>query len=156
MKYIFILILILVIAEISFIIWCCPSDRLAARRKEAMKRCVELQVQPELPPANSHKTVSIPVYGVRFEDEFFCPTRPYTILEALNRAESVLNTRGKPLEVVLKETPEGTILVSMFGKANGAGGQWELKINGSEKFIQPLNKITLQGSSWISFVYLSI
>lgn len=118
------------------------------KRAKDMKRCVELDIQPDVPSARASRR-----YGVRFEDEFFCPTRPYTVLEALNRAESVLNTRGKLLEVVLKNTPEGTILVSVLGKANGASGQWELKINGSETFTQPLDKIVLQGASWITFVY---
>ena len=114
------------------------------KRSTDMKRCVELKIFP---------TQGDTTYQIRFEDEFFCPTQPYTVLEALQRAESVLNTRRKPLKLVLKTTPEGIVLESMLGKTNGAGGKWDIEINGSEKFTQPLDKIVLQGRSWINFVY---
>ena len=155
LKFVLVLILIFIIAEIGFVIWCCPSDRLAARRKDAMERCVELKVYTprDLSVEQTKKNVR---YEVRFEDEFFCPTQPYTVLEALNRAESVLNSRNKPLHVVLKNTQDGIILENMLGKSNGAFGAWELTINGSQKFTQPLDKIVLQGRSWINFVYRAI
>ena len=152
LKFVLVLILIFIIAEIGFVIWCCPSDRLAARRKDAMERCVELKVYTprDLSVEQTKKNVR---YEVRFEDEFFCPTQPYTVLEALNRAESVLNTRRKPLGIVFKTTPEGTIVERMLEKENGPQGTWQVAVGGSEIIQKPLDKIILQGKAFINFIY---
>ena len=135
---------IVFLLSIGIMIWN-PGDRQLQKRAAAMQRCVEIKIFP---------TQGNTSYQIRFEDEFFCPTQPYTVLEALNRAESVFNTRNKPLQVMTKNTQDGVTLDSMLGKNNrAASGTWELAIDGNQKFTQPLDKIFLQGKAYINFVY---
>lgn len=135
--------ILLFIGISALMIWV-PSDRILKKRGEDMKRCVELKIFP---------TTGDTEYQVRFEDEFFCPTQPYTVLEALERAESVLNTRNKPIALVINKTPDGTNIESMLGKTNNPNGTWELEVNSNERIYKPLDRVVLQGASFINFYY---
>lgn len=128
-----------------------PGDRQLERRRNAMERCVDFLVAP--PDSLKNSSQKEVQYEVRFEDEFFCPTKPYTVLEALQRAEFVLNTRGKLLNVVFSVTPQGTIVTSMLGQQNSPEGRWLPAVGGSEITDKPLDKIIIEGPSYLRFYY---
>lgn len=150
MKYFIIAVIIFSLGATGLLIWM-PGDKQLERRRAAMQRCVDFLVGPPKLLKNAPKRETR--YEVRFEDEFFCPTRPYTVLEVLQRAESVLNTREKPLNIVFSTTPEGIIVTSMLGKENDSKNRWLPAIGGSETTDKPLDKIVLEGPSYIRFYY---
>lgn len=119
------------------------------QRAETMNRCVELKIYSNL----SNEKETPPQYELRFEDEFFCPTRSYTVLEVLQRAESVFNIKKKPLNIILKDIPNGVILESMAGRTNSVGMRWRVAVGGNQEDDRPLDKIVLQGKSYINFYY---
>jgi hypothetical protein len=141
----------ILIIESILLIWM-PSKRVDERRARGMKLCVDFSTAT---PGSSclDPSKQCDQYEVRFEDEFFCPTQTYTVLEVLQRADSVLNTRQKHLNIVLSATPGGIIVTSMLGVENGPNGRWLPAIGGSYTTDKPLDKIVLEGPSWVSFMY---
>ncbi|HCS78844.1 TPA: hypothetical protein DIV55_03800 [Patescibacteria group bacterium] len=131
-----------------------PSDRRLERRWDAMKRCVQVRIYPDLTFREGEKWKDTQ-YQVRFEEEFLCPTSEYSALEALLLADTYLKMRGKDLQLILTKSPDGVHVKSILGKQDGYGGKWEL-LASRVKITTSLDKAILRGSSFLDWYYLSV
>ena len=124
------------------------DDKILQQRGKLREKCVNVGLIPKNTNGRSDATK----YKIEFTSEFYCPDSAYTPLDALTRAEIVLEKEGLDIQLTLRETVNGVVIDTMLGKVNGQPETWVLYANG-RRITDPLDSVVLQRGHSLLWYY---